>query len=95
MAHKKAGGSTQNGRDSKSKRRGVKRFGGQKVNAGEIIVRQKGFCFRPGTNTHLGKDWTIHADCDGTVAFNKKNVTKFNRRKERCTFVYIEPLKQS
>ena len=90
MAHKKAGGSTQNGRDSQSKRRGVKRFGGQIVSAGEILIRQKGFQFRPGDNTHLGKDWTIHADVDGKVAFSKKNMTKFNGRKERCTFVHVE-----
>ncbi|MCF7844492.1 MAG: 50S ribosomal protein L27 [Kiritimatiellales bacterium] len=92
MSHKKAGGSTQNGRDSQSKRRGVKRFGGQIVSAGEILIRQKGFQFRPGDNTHLGKDWTIHADTDGKVAFSKKNMTKFNGRKELCTFVHVEPL---
>jgi len=90
MAHKKAGGSTQNGRDSQSKRRGVKRFGGQIVSAGEILIRQKGFQFRPGDNTHLGKDWTIHANRDGKVTFSKKNMTKFNGRKERCTFVHVE-----
>ncbi|MFH1670154.1 MAG: 50S ribosomal protein L27 [Patescibacteria group bacterium] len=90
MAHKKAGGSTQNGRDSQAKRRGVKRFGGQIVSAGEILIRQKGFQFRPGDNTHLGKDWTIHANVDGKVAFSKKNMTKFNGRKERCTFVHVE-----
>ncbi|MBU0458001.1 50S ribosomal protein L27 [Patescibacteria group bacterium] len=93
MAHKKAGGSTSNGRDSNAKRRGVKRFGGQKVDAGEILVRQKGFCFRPGNNTHVGNDWTIHSDIQGVVAFSKKNVLKFNGRKERCTFVHVEPVK--
>jgi len=93
MAHKKAGGSTENGRDSNAKRRGVKRFGGQIVSAGEILIRQKGFQFRPGDNTHLGKDWTIHANVDGVVAFSKKNLTKFNGRKERCTFVHVEPVK--
>ncbi|MBU2213398.1 50S ribosomal protein L27 [Patescibacteria group bacterium] len=92
MAHKKAGGSTQNGRDSQSKRRGVKRFGGQIVSAGEILIRQKGFQFRPGENTHLGKDWTIHANRDGKVAFSKKNMTKFNGRRERCTFVHVEAI---
>lgn len=91
MAHKKAGGSTQNGRDSVAKRRGVKRFGGQKVNAGEIIVRQKGFWFRPGDNTHLGKDWTIHADVDGVVSFSQKRMLKFNGKREKATFVHIEP----
>lgn len=93
MSHKKAGGSTQNGRDSQAKRRGVKRFGGQIVRAGEILVRQKGFKFRPGGNTHVGKDWTIHADTDGKVTFSRKNMTKFNGRKECCTFVHIEPQK--
>ena len=92
MAHKKAGGSTNNGRDSVAKRRGVKRFGGQKVNAGEIIVRQKGFWYRPGDNTHLGKDWTIHADIDGKVTFSQKRMLKFNGKREKCTFVNIEPV---
>ena len=78
MAHKKAGGSTDNTRDSNPKRRGVKRFGGQAVNAGEVIVRQKGYKFRPGENTHLGKDWTIHANVDGKVVFTRKQITKFN-----------------
>ncbi len=92
MAHKKAGGSTQNGRDSIAKRRGVKRFGGQVVNAGEVIVRQKGFEFRPGRNTHLGKDWTIHADTEGTVIFSQKRFLKFNRKREKCTIVHIDPV---
>ena len=91
MAHKKAGGSTQNGRDSVAKRRGVKRFGGQTVRAGEILVRQKGYWYRPGDNTHMGKDWTIHADADGIVRFSKKRLEKFNGRRERCTLVHIEP----
>ncbi len=92
MAHKKAGGSTLNGRDSVAKRRGVKRFGGQVVNAGEIVIRQKGFWFFPGKNTHVGKDWTIHAAVDGTVCFSQKRRTKFNGLKERCTVVSIEPM---
>jgi large subunit ribosomal protein L27 len=91
MAHKKAGGSTENGRDSVAKRRGVKRFGGQIVNAGEILVRQKGYWYRPGRNTHLGKDWTIHANIDGKVAFSKKRIPKFNARRERCTIVHVDP----
>jgi large subunit ribosomal protein L27 len=93
MAHKKAGGSTQNGRDSIAKRRGVKRFGGETVHAGEVLIRQKGYWYRPGQNTHVGKDWTVHANIDGTVAFSKKAVTKFNGRRERCTFVHVEPAK--
>jgi large subunit ribosomal protein L27 len=91
MAHKKAGGSTQTGRDSIAKRRGVKRFGGQIVRAGEILIRQKGFWFRPGKNTYLGKDWTIHAAIPGTVCFTKKRVAKFSGEKERCTLVHVEP----
>lgn len=93
MAHKKAGGSTSNGRDSVSKRRGVKRYGGQVVNAGEILIRQKGYWYRPGANTHVGKDWTIHASVNGTVRLQKKRMLKFNGMKERCTIIAIEPAK--
>lgn len=69
MAHKKAGGSTRNGRDSESKRLGVKRFGGQLVRAGNIIVRQRGTKFHPGLNVGLGKDHTLYALVDGRVKF--------------------------
>jgi large subunit ribosomal protein L27 len=69
MAHKKAGGSTRNGRDSEAKRLGVKRFGGQFVTAGNIIVRQRGTKFHPGVNTGLGRDHTIFATADGKVEF--------------------------
>jgi len=69
MAHKKAGGSTRNGRDSESKRLGVKCFGGEKVNAGNIIVRQRGTHFHAGKNTDIGRDHTIFAVAEGTVAF--------------------------
>jgi len=69
MAHKKAGGSTRNGRDSVSKRLGVKKFGGEAVLAGNIIVRQRGTAFHPGVNSGLGKDHTIFAKVDGTVDF--------------------------
>jgi len=93
MAHKKAGGSTSNGRDSIAKRRGVKRFGGHLVSAGEILVRQKGFWFRPGENTYIGKDWTIHASVDGKVKFSKARILKFNGNKERATIIHIEPVK--
>lgn len=89
MATKKAGGSTQNGRDSVSKRRGVKRFGGHAVSAGEVLIRQKGYWYRPGKNTYAGKDWTIHASIDGVVQFSEKQMKKFNGRKERATFVHI------
>lgn len=69
MAHKKAGGSTRNGRDSESKRLGVKRFGGEVVRAGSIIVRQRGTRFHAGVNSGVGKDHTIFAKTDGTVSF--------------------------
>ena len=72
MAHKKAGGSTRNGRDSESKRLGVKRFGGQVVTAGNIIVRQRGTQFHPGENVGLGKDHTLFATADGVVQFSVK-----------------------
>lgn len=69
MAHKKGGGSTRNGRDSQSKRLGVKRFAGQEVRAGTIIVRQRGTRIKPGNNVGLGKDFTIYALIDGVVKF--------------------------
>ena len=72
MAHKKAGGSTRNGRDSESKRLGVKRFGGESVQAGSIIVRQRGTRFHPGANVGIGKDHTLFATADGTVEFMVK-----------------------
>ena len=72
MAHKKAGGSTRNGRDSVSKRLGVKRFGGQVVKAGNIIVRQRGTQFHPGENVGCGKDHTLFAKVDGEIRFEVK-----------------------
>ena len=72
MAHKKAGGSTRNGRDSESKRLGVKRFGGQFVRAGNIIVRQRGSHFRAGENVGCGRDYTLFATADGQVKFVEK-----------------------
>jgi large subunit ribosomal protein L27 len=69
MAHKKAGGSSRNGRDSESKRLGVKKFGSETVRAGNIIVRQRGTKWYPGDNVGLGKDHTLFALCDGRVAF--------------------------
>jgi len=71
MAHKKAGGSSKNGRDSNAQRRGVKRFGGEKVRAGNILVRQLGTKIHPGNNVGLGKDYTLFAKIDGTVAFER------------------------
>ncbi|WP_018405133.1 50S ribosomal protein L27 [Marinobacter gelidimuriae] len=72
MAHKKAAGSTRNGRDSESKRLGVKRYGGESVSAGSIIVRQRGTRFHPGTNVGLGKDHTLFAKAEGQVRFEVK-----------------------
>ena len=70
MAHKKAGGSSRNGRDSQAKRLGVKKFGGQEVIGGNIIVRQRGTKFYPGTNVGIGKDHTLFATADGRVRFH-------------------------
>ena len=78
MAHKKAGGSSNNGRDQVAKRLGVKRFGGQAVFAGNILVRQRGTKFHPGANVRKGKDDTLFALADGKVQFQKKG--KFNRQ---------------
>lgn len=77
FAHKKGGGSTKNGRDSQAKRLGVKVFSGEKVNAGSIIVRQRGTRFYPGTNAGLGKDYTIFALIEGKVSFQDKGKKKF------------------
>ena len=85
MAHKKAGGSSKNGRDSESTRLGVKRFGGQVVKAGEIIVRQRGTRYHSGVNTGLGRDHTIFATAEGRVKFEVKGPN--NRQ-----FVSIEPV---
>jgi len=74
MAHKKAGGSSRNGRDSTAQRLGVKKFGGEQVRAGNIIVRQRGTKFRPGINVGIGKDDTLFATADGVVRF--RHVTK-------------------
>ena len=72
MAHKKAGGSSKNGRDSNGQRRGVKRFSGQVVKAGNIIVRQLGTKIHPGNNVGVGKDYTLFAKIDGVVTFERK-----------------------
>ena len=87
MAHKKAGGSTRNGRDSESKRLGVKVYGGQEINAGGIIVRQRGTKFHPGNNVGIGKDHTIYALVDGHV--------KFNEVKGKKMFVSVDPSKHA
>jgi large subunit ribosomal protein L27 len=84
MAHKKAGGSSRNGRDSRGQRRGVKRFGGQVVRAGNILVRQVGSSFNAGTNVGTGKDFTLFALADGVVEFEC-------RGRERKRFVNVVP----
>lgn len=84
MATKKAGGSSRNGRDSESKRLGVKRYGGQFVLAGNIIVRQRGTQFHPGDNVGIGRDHTIYATSDGVVAFSKGRLNR--------SFVSIVPV---
>lgn len=73
MAHKKGAGSTKNGRDSNAKRLGVKRFGGERVSAGSILVRQRGMKFKPGSNVGCGKDFTLFALKDGTIKFDSKD----------------------
>ncbi|AAO89939.1 50S ribosomal protein L27 [Coxiella burnetii] len=88
MAHKKAGGSTRNGRDSNPKMLGVKRFGGERVLAGNIIVRQRGTHYRPGENMGMGRDHTLYALIEGKVKFTRKGPKKRN-------FVSIEPLEES
>jgi large subunit ribosomal protein L27 len=70
MAHKKGAGSTKNGRDSNAKRLGVKRFGGEQVRAGNILIRQRGMKFKPGKNVGCGKDFTLFALVDGTITFD-------------------------
>ncbi|MBQ9246095.1 50S ribosomal protein L27 [bacterium] len=84
MAHKKGGGSTKNGRDSESKRLGVKKFGGEAVTTGNIIVRQKGTKFHPGNNVGMGKDYTLFALIDGVVKFEP------HRRDRKQVSVYAE-----
>ena len=83
MAHKKAGGSSRNGRDSAGRRLGVKRFGGQSVSGGEILVRQRGTKFHPGSNVGLGRDHTLFALCKGSVLFATK--------RDGRTYVSISP----
>lgn len=93
MAHKKAGGSTQNVRDSQPKYRGVKKFGGERVAAGNVIVRQKGMQFEPGDNVYAGKDFTLHAAAAGKVKFGEKRLLKFSGARKRKTIVSVEPVK--
>ncbi|MBS0420242.1 MAG: 50S ribosomal protein L27 [Proteobacteria bacterium] len=84
MAHKKAGGSTRNGRDSHAKRLGVKRFGGQQVLAGNILIRQRGTPVRAGANVGMGVDHTLFAKVSGTVKFSKRGA-------QQHTYVHVVP----
>ncbi len=84
MAHKKGVGSSKNGRESESKRLGVKIFGGQGAIAGNILVRQRGTTHHPGENVYMGKDHTLHAQVDGIVTFTKK--------KDNRSYVSIDPI---
>jgi len=93
MAHTKAKGSTKLGRDSQSKRLGVKIFGGQKVKAGNIIVRQRGTKYYPGQNVGLGKDYTLYALTDGVVTFKKKKRLTYRGTLKEQTFVNVEAAK--
>jgi large subunit ribosomal protein L27 len=92
MAHKKAAGSTKNGRDSIAKRLGVKVFGGQTIQAGGIIIRQRGTKFFPGKNTGMGKDHTIFAKTDGVVGFTEKQLKKFNGQVHKDKLVNVTPV---
>lgn len=89
MAHTKAGGSTKNGRDSAAKRLGVKLFGGQTVQAGGILVRQRGSKMIAGVGTAMGVDHTIYATTNGTVNFTTARIEKFTGRKTRRTVVNV------
>ncbi len=85
MAHKKGAGSSRNGRDSQSKRLGVKRYAGQQVNAGTILVRQRGTRIHPGTNVGLGRDYTLFAKVDGVVTYED-----FGRNRKRVSVYPVE-----
>ena len=84
MAHKKAGGSSRNGRDSNGQRRGMKAYGGQVINAGTIIIRQLGTRIHAGRNVKIGKDWTLFATIDGQISFSKG---RYNR-----SFAHVDPV---
>ena len=88
MAHKKAGGSSRNGRDSRGQRRGVKKFGGEAVQAGNILVRQVGSTFKPGANVGIGRDFTLFALVDGVVKFETKG-------RERRKHVSVYPVAEA
>lgn len=90
MSHTKAGGSTRLGRDSKSKRLGVKKFGGEKVKPGQIIIRQRGTKYHPGKNVRRGEDDTLYAIIEGQVNFSTKKVKKYNGKLRATQYVNVE-----
>lgn len=94
MSHKKAGGSTSYGRDSVSKRLGVKRYAGQVVRAGNILVRQRGSVIRPGENVMQGKDDTLFATINGIVKFTERKIRKFNSDLIKTKFIHVLPYKK-
>ena len=89
MAHKKAGGSSKNGRDSRAKRRGVKLFAGQLARAGAIIIRQKGTKFFPGSNVRMGVDFTIFSVKEGKVKFDERKRTRFDGQVHKDMYVSV------
>lgn len=89
MAHKKAGGSTQLGRESESKRLGVKVYGGQSVRAGQVIIRQRGTRYRPGEGVRIGGDDTLYAVIDGLVQFSRRKLHNFTGRLKRATVISV------
>ena len=93
MAHRKAGGSTRLGRDSISKRLGVKIFGGEKVSAGNVIIRQRGSKFRPGKNVKVGKDDTLYAAVSGVITFTHKNRKRYDGKTKKVVLVSVENAK--
>jgi large subunit ribosomal protein L27 len=94
MSHKKAGGSTGLGRDSVSKRLGVKKYAGEKVKAGNILIRQRGSNVRPGKGVMQGKDFTIFAVIDGIVKFTERKIKKFDSRIKKTKFIHVEAVKK-
>ena len=91
MAHKKAGGSTSLGRDSNAQRLGVKKYAGQVVKSGNILIRQRGTKFHPGKNVMKGKDDTLFCTINGVVEFTKKKVRNFTGKLTKRTFIHVKP----
>jgi len=92
MAHKLAGGSTNNGRDSNAKRLGIKKYAGEAVISGNILVRQKGNKWWPGNNVQQGKDFTLFSTTEGKVSFKEKRRTRFDGRVYRDIYVSVDPI---